>query len=168
VAVTKQKGLQAELYVAYLLSRNGFCVLMPYGEDARYDLVSEKGGVFKRIQVKHVTPRHGALEVALRSANNYQTIYYSTADVDVIAAYNPEDAKVYFIPRSEITNRSCLRLRLTDCRNGQQRRVIWAVDYEFRFDILEASSAGVAQLVEHRTCNARVGGSNPFTGLSQI
>ena len=168
MAVTKQKGLQAELYVAYLLSRHGFCVLVPYGEDARYDLVSEKHGVFKRIQVKHVTPRNGALEVAFRSANNYQTIYYSPEDVDVIAAYNPVDLKVYFIPRREIANKSCLKLRLTGCKNGQQRRVVWAADYESRFDILEASSAGVAQLVEHRTCNARVGGSNPFTGLSQV
>lgn len=37
MALTKQKGLQAELYVAHLLVRQGFTVLMPYGEDVRYD-----------------------------------------------------------------------------------------------------------------------------------
>lgn len=82
----------------------------------------------------------------------------------MIAAYNPEDCKVYFIPLSETVNKSCLSLRLTGCKNNQHRRVIWASDFEFRFDLLEINSAGVAQLVEHRTCNARVGGSSPFTG----
>ena len=143
-------------------------MLLPYGEDVRYDLVSEKNGIFKRIQVKHVTPKGGVLVVQLRSANNYQVIHYTTANVDVIAAYNPEDCKVYFIPLSETLNRNCHKLRLTGCKNNQQRRIIWAADFESRFDILEKSSAGVAQLVEHRTCNARVGGSSPFTGLYEL
>jgi hypothetical protein len=143
MAVTKQKGLQAELYVAYLLIRNGFHVLLPFGEDARYDLVSEKHGVFKRIQVKYVALKNGALEVPLRSANNHQTIYYSPADVDVIAAYNPENSKVYFIPRGEIVNKSCLKLRLADCKNGQRRHVVWAADYELKFNVLEAQGLPV-------------------------
>jgi PD-(D/E)XK endonuclease len=164
VAITKQKGLQAELYVAHLLVRHGFTVLMPYGEDVRYDLVSEKNGVFKRIQVKHVTPRGGVLEVQLRSSNNYQVIRYTPADVDVVAAFNPEDCKVYFIPLSEILNRNCLKLRLTGCKNNQRRRVVWAADFESRFDILEKDSAGVAQLVEHLICNQRAGGSSPSAG----
>jgi PD-(D/E)XK nuclease superfamily protein len=168
VAVTKQKGLQAEFFVAHLLSQHGFTALVPFGEDTRYDLVSEKRGVFKRIQVKFVAPKNGALQVQLRSANNYQTIHYSDADVDIIAAYNPENSKVYFIPLSGVDNKSTLNLRLSECKNGQQLRVIKAADYEFRFDILEESSAGVAQLVEHRTCNARVGGSSPFTGSIDI
>lgn len=164
MAITKQKGLQAELYVAHLLVRHDFTVLIPYGEDVRYDLVSEKRGVFKRIQVKYVTQKGGALEVQLRSANNHQVIRYTPADVDLIAAFNPEDYKVYFIPLAEYLNRSCLKLRLVDCKNNQQRRITRAADFEFRFDFLETDSAGVAQLVEHRTCNARVGGSSPFTG----
>ena len=143
MAVTKQKGLQAEIYVAYLLIQHGFRVLRPFGEDARYDLVSEKRGIFKRIQVKHVSLRNGTLEVPLRSANNYQTIYYSPDDIDVIAAYNPENLKVYFIPRCAITNRSCLKLRLTDCKNGQRRRVVWAADFELKFDVLEEQSMPV-------------------------
>jgi hypothetical protein len=145
MAITKQKGLQAELYVAHLLVRHGFTVLIPYGEDVRYDLVSEKNGVFKRIQVKHVTPRGGVLEVQLRSTNNYQIIRYTPKDVDVIAAFNPGDCRVYFIPLREILNRNCLKLRLTDCKNNQRRRVIWATDFESRFDILENDLAGVAQ-----------------------
>jgi hypothetical protein len=164
MALTKQKGLQAELYVAHLLVRQGFTVLVPYGEDTRYDLVSEKNGIFKRIQVKYVAQKGGALEVQLRSANNHQVIHYTPIDVDVIAAFNPEDRKVYFIPLAETLNKSCLKLRLADCKNNQQRRVVWAADFENRFDLLEKESAGVAQLVEHRTCNARVGGSSPFTG----
>ena len=88
--------------------------------------------------------------------------------MDIVAAYNPVDSKVYFIPLNEVGNRSTLNLRLVSCKNGQQLRVIKAADFEHRFDILEKPSAGVAQLVEHRTCNARVGGSSPFTGSIDI
>jgi len=56
MAITKQKGDIAEAYVIYALRQKGFNVLVPWGEDNRYDLVSEKNGVFKRIQVKYATP----------------------------------------------------------------------------------------------------------------
>lgn len=62
MALTKKKGAIAETkMLAYLIER-GFNVSIPWGEDIRYDLVSEKEGVFKRIQVKYVTPKNGCLE----------------------------------------------------------------------------------------------------------
>ena len=61
MAITKQKGDIAEAFVTFLLKQKGFTVLIPWGEDNRYDLVSEKNGVFKRIQVKYVSTRNGGL-----------------------------------------------------------------------------------------------------------
>ena len=52
MAMTKQKGDIAEAFVAYILQKNGINVLVPRGEDHRFDLVSEKNGVFKRIQYR--------------------------------------------------------------------------------------------------------------------
>ena len=34
--------------------------------------------------------------------------------------------------------------------------------------LIKTTRAGVAQLVEQRTCNAKVEGSTPFTGTSQL
>jgi hypothetical protein len=47
MAITKQKGDIAEAFVTFFLKNNGFNVLLPWGEDVRYDLVSEKHGGYK-------------------------------------------------------------------------------------------------------------------------
>lgn len=137
MAITKQKGDIAEAFITFLLKEKGFNVLVPWGEDGRYDLVTEKNGVFKRIQVKYITPRNGVLEVAIRSSNNYNIIHYSPKDVDIIAAYSPKDNKVYFIPLNSITNKRVCKLRLVPTKNRQKKKVILASDYEARFDFLE-------------------------------
>ena len=137
MALTKLKGDIAEAYIAFILKKNGFNVLTPWGEDTRYDLVSEKNGIFKRIQVKYCTPKNGVLEVAIRSANNYNIIHYSSSDIDIIAAYCPGTDRTFFIPRDAIKNRSYCKLRLTPTRNKQQKNVIMALKYESRFDFLE-------------------------------
>jgi len=137
MAITKQKGDIAEAFVTYLLKQEGFNVLIPWGEDNRYDLVAEKNGVFKRIQVKYVTPKNGALDVPIRSSNNYNIIHYSPKDIDVIAACYPKLNKVYFIPLNSIKNKSRLKLRLSPTKNKQIKYVIMASKYESRFDFLE-------------------------------
>ena len=137
MAITKQKGDIAEAFVTFLLKKNGFTVLIPWGEDNRYDLVSEKNGVFKRIQVKYVSTRNGGLEVAIRSVNNYNIIHYSSKDIDIIAAYSPEQNKVYLIPLNSVKNRSQVKLRLTPTINKQNKYVTMATKYENNFDLLE-------------------------------
>jgi hypothetical protein len=137
MALTKQKGDIAEAFVTFLLKEKGFNVLFPWGEDNRYDLVVEKGGIFKRVQVKYVSLRNGVIDVPLRSANNHSVIHYSLNDIDVVAAYCPEVRKVYFIPLDRIKNRSSFKLRLKPAKNNQKKFVVLAVDYESRFDFLK-------------------------------
>jgi hypothetical protein len=137
MAITKQKGDIAEAFVTFLLKQKGFTVLIPWGEDSRYDIVTEKNGVFKRVQVKYVTPKNGAVEIRIRSCNNYNIIHYTPKDVDIIAAYSSVDNKVYFMPLSGSKNRSLHKLRLTPAKNRQKKFVVMASKYESRFDLLE-------------------------------
>jgi Holliday junction resolvase-like predicted endonuclease len=137
VAITKQKGDIAEAFVTYLLKQNGFNVLLPWGEDNRYDLVTEKNGIFKRIQVKYATPKDGIVEVRIRSCNNYNIIHYSPKDIDIIAVYAPNQNKVYFIPLNGIKNKSVCKLRFEPTRNKQNKFIVMASKYESRFDLLE-------------------------------
>ncbi len=136
MAITKQKGDTAEAYLAYTLKQNGFNVLIPWGEDVRYDLVSEKNGIFKRIQVKHIKPRNGVLEVRFRSCNNHKVIHYSSNEVDIVAIYNEEGKKVYFIPLAD-AGRKGYKLRLTPAKNNQKKFVTLSTKYESKFDLLE-------------------------------
>lgn len=137
MAITKQKGDVAEAFVVYLLKKNGFNVLLPWGEDNRYDLVTEKKGVFKRIQVKYATPKDGTIEVRVRSCNNYNIIHYSPKDIDIIIVYSPEQSKIYIVPLDDIKNRSICKLRLEPTKNKQKKLVVMATKYESRFDFLE-------------------------------
>lgn len=137
MAITKQKGDIAEAFVTYLLKQNGFNVLIPWGEDNRYDLVSEKNGIFKRIQVKYATSKDGVVEVRARSCNNYNIIHYSPENIDIIAVYSPTQNKVYFVPLKGIKNRSVCKLRLVPTKNKQKKYVTMAFKYESRFDLLE-------------------------------
>jgi len=137
MAITKQKGDIAEAFVTYLLKQNGFNVLIPWGEDNRYDLVTEKNGVFKRIQVKYATPKNGVIEVRARSCNNYNVIHYSPKNIDIIAVYSSDQHKVYLVPFSVIKNKSTCNLRLDPAKNKQTRFVTEAIKYESRFDLLE-------------------------------
>lgn len=137
MSITKQKGEIAEAFVTYLLKQHGFNVLIPWGEDNKYDLVSEKNGIFKRIQVKYSTPKNGTVEVRIRSCNNYNIIHYSPKDIDIIAVYSSNQRKVYFIPLKGIKNRSICKLRLVPTKNKQKKYVVMASNYEARFDLLE-------------------------------
>ncbi len=124
----KTKGSIAELAVASRLMRDGWCVLVPFGENARYDLVAEKEGRFLRVQVKYVTPKDGKLYVNCRSSNNWMVIHYSAKEIDVIAAYDSRSEKVYFVPIDQI-RKSAMSLRLTDARNGQKAKVRYAKQF---------------------------------------
>ena len=135
MAITKQKGDIAEAFITYLLKEKGFNVLIPWGEDNRYDLVTEKNGVFKRVQVKYVTPKNGVIEVAIRSSNNYNIIHYSPKDIDIIAVYSPRQNKAYFIPLNSIKNKKVCKLRLAPTKNKQKKYVVMASKYEFKTNL---------------------------------
>ena len=137
MAITKQKGDIAEAFVVYILKANGFNVLIPWGEDTRYDIVSEKNGIFKRIQVKYVTQKNGYLEVAIRSCNNHSIIHYSLTDIDTIAAFDEQNQKVYFIPLNRIKNKSSFKLRLLPTKNQQNKFIHQAAEFESNFLALE-------------------------------
>ncbi|HAS85142.1 MAG TPA: hypothetical protein DCS23_03705 [Candidatus Yonathbacteria bacterium] len=124
----KKKGDVAELAVAAHCVKNGYQVLFPYGEDSRYDFVIERGGMFKRIQVKYVTPKDGALEVSCRSSNNWSVRAYSIDEIDIIGVYDSVSEEVYFIDAKIIGKRS-IKLRLSKSKNNQLKGVRLAEDY---------------------------------------
>lgn len=124
----KTKGNIAEMSVATYLIESGWHILFPVGENHRYDLVAEKDGKFIRIQVKYVTPKNGALDINCRSSNNWSVLHYTCKDIDVIAAYNSQDKRIYFVPVAMI-NYSSFKIRLDDARNNQKEKIHLAGDF---------------------------------------
>lgn len=136
MADLKRKGDFAELMVAADLARRGFRVLFPYGENCDYDLVFEREGRFERVQVKHVTPKDGVLEIKCRShsltnGKVRQTKHYTAEMIDWIAAVDPNSGQCYYVPAAELGNgMSTLTLRLSAARNNQTALVRLAANYE--------------------------------------
>jgi len=124
----KTKGSIAELAVATRLMKDGWHVLLPYGENTRYDLVAEKDNRFVRIQVKYVTPKNGVLYVNCQSSNNWSVLPYTAAEIDAIAAYNAATGDVYYIP-VESMRRTAMKLRLEPTKNHQKLHVRFAKDF---------------------------------------
>lgn len=121
----KQKGTLAELRVAACLLANGWNVLIPYGENNRYDLVAERSGKFIRIQVKYVSPSNNGLNINCASSNNWSIKTYQPEEIDYMAVYDSNSEKVYYIPVSAI-NKYKFKLRLNGSKNNQEKGVHFA------------------------------------------
>ena len=121
----KRKGSIAELAVATRLMKEGWNVLVPYGENTRYDLVAERGDRFLRIQVKYSTPKDGRLYVNCRSSNNWSILPYTAKEIDVIAIYNVRDESISFVPVAKM-RKSAMYLRLDPTKTNQRLRVRFA------------------------------------------
>lgn len=105
---SKEKGdLAVAKAISYFVEQ-GYEVLLPIGDKKKYDLVTEKDGVLKRVQCKFTTHRpEGSYVVPLRVMGGNRSYYsansYKTGDFDVLFALTG-DGDVYVIP-SEITNK---------------------------------------------------------------
>jgi len=122
---TKLKGDIGELAAAQEFLKRGWKVAFPYGENLKYDLIVEKDGVFKRVQVKAVYPRNGVLHVNCRSSNNWSVVHYKPSDFELLAAVDLETSKVYFIDSDKI-RKSCMDLRINPTKNLQNKGVNYA------------------------------------------
>jgi len=103
---TQTKGDLAELRVAAAIRKLGYTVLLPFTESQQYDLVSDIGDEFIRVQVKYASMTdNGKVKVSCygpnssKSGNN--TTFYTEDDIDGIAAFCGDTEQVYWVPIEE-------------------------------------------------------------------
>lgn len=100
---TNQKGRISELVAFAKFISLGYTVLTPINKDGVYDCIIERGGEFKRVQIKTARKAvSGSIIVPLRSTSHNRTGNtvkgYSANDVDLICGVLPENNKVYLLP----------------------------------------------------------------------
>ena len=114
-----------------LLSR-GATVLMPFGDNARYDLVVEENARFIRIQCKTARIRNGAIVFAVASSQYHRggkrRDYRGQADA--FGVFCPDNECTYIIPAHDLPLAREAKLRLTRPRNSQVKGIRWAAKYE--------------------------------------
>jgi PD-(D/E)XK endonuclease len=113
----------------------GFLVLLPFGENSRYDLVIDNGSELWRVQCKTGRLRNGSIRFKTCSSYAHhrdpamQTRHYQ-GEIDYFGVHCPETGAVYLIPISELDAKHTATLRSTPARNNQRKRVRAAKDYE--------------------------------------
>ena len=112
-------------------------VLLPFGENHRYDLLIDEGDRFIRVQCKTGRLRNGAIwfntcsytyhHPSNRGTKPYKHAYKGQADA--FGVYCPDTDRVYLVPVDEVGS-NCATLRVDPPKNNQSKRVRWAQDYE--------------------------------------
>lgn len=121
-------GERSEAAVLAALVCAGKHVLLPFGEQRRYDLAYEEGGRLVKVQCKTGWLRKGAIEFRTQSMVRGSIRDYR-ADVDLFAVYSHDLRSVYLVPVDDVPFKSRANLRLSPPKNGQQSKIRWASDY---------------------------------------
>mgnify|MGYP000471352568 FL=1 len=95
-------------------SANGYTVSIPLNDTQDYDLVIEKDGILKTVQVKSTAckSKYGKYQVALKSCGGTKGKTYKTlidTKVDLLCVIT-DNINIYVIPVKNINNRSTLNL----------------------------------------------------------
>jgi hypothetical protein len=134
MAHPKDIGDRSTLAIILALREHGFRVLLPFGENTRYDLAIERAGVFARVQCK--TGRLIAGAVCFRTASSYyhhprpkMPAKHYKGQVDYFAVFCPETGNVYLVPIDDLQPLTQASLRVEPTRNRQADRIRWAAEY---------------------------------------
>ena len=119
--------------LAYRLQ--GWAVLVPFGENTRYDLVVDRAGQLTRVQCKTGRLRAGAVIFNVCSTYghhpNPKVVRRNyVGQVDEFAVFCPETQAVYSIPVEDLPTGNRGSLRVDFPRNNQLKGVRFACAYE--------------------------------------
>jgi hypothetical protein len=144
----KAKGDRSVLAIMLALSEAGYDLLVPFGENTRYDLAIDDGSQLSRVQCKTGRLRGGAVTFNVCSTyahhpnprvirRDYQ------GQVDFFAVFCPDNRRAYLIPIAELPMRRQGRLRVDPPRNNQRVGIRFAAEFEIgelSTELCEASS----------------------------
>jgi PD-(D/E)XK nuclease superfamily protein len=131
----KAKGDRSVLAIMLALNEAGYALLVPFGENTRYDLVIDDGSRLSRVQCKTGRLRSGAVTFNVCSTYAHhpnprvvRRDYHG--QVDYFAVFCPDNRRAYLIPIAELPLRKQGRLRVDPPRNNQRLGIRFAADFE--------------------------------------
>jgi PD-(D/E)XK endonuclease len=135
VAHPKDVGDRSTLAIIFAYRLQGWDILLPFGENTRYDFVVDRHGRLDKVQCKTGRLRQGA--VVFRTCSTYghhpsparvRRDYHD--EIDEFAVFCPETSTVYSIPIEDLPARVQARLRVDPPRNNQAKGIRLARAYE--------------------------------------
>jgi len=140
MANTKAIGEISEAMILAEFLKAGIPVLMPFGDNQRYDMVVEAGGQFLSVQCKTARYRmHRDRSGAVLCFNAYSGVWgvgdhdvsrrqSYRGEVDLFAVYSPDTQQVYVLAVDKVPETE-VWLRLEPARNHQKARIRWAEEH---------------------------------------
>lgn len=135
---TKRKGNLTELQCLAAFMSQNCSVSIPYGDNDKYDFITDIDGKLYKIQVKTASLKkdtEGAINFSCRSTHlnckGVSNIKYSADDIDFFATF--WDNQCYLIPINECSTQKTLRF--TPPKSGQNKNISFATDYEIEKQI---------------------------------
>jgi hypothetical protein len=129
---SQQKGDLTEAVVIAELKRRGIPVLLPFGDNQRYDLAVETpDGAVQKLQVKTGWVTDGVVEFHTRSQHTNASghVYKDyDGDVDGFVVYVHELESAYLVYIDEFDRRISLRVEAPDQPDAS---INWADEYTF-------------------------------------
>jgi hypothetical protein len=153
----KEIGDRTTLAAMLALEAAGFKLLLPFGENIRYDLVIDDGSRLARVQCKTGRLRQGAVRFAVCSCYGHH-LHPDTArrdyhgQIDYFAIHCPEIDSVYLVPIEALSVKTEASLRVEPTRNGQRRGIRMAADYEIAQVAIRSTAALVATAGARGSC----------------
>lgn len=124
---SKQLGNIGELKTALEFAKFGIPIYFPFGDNESADLLAEFNGKLNRIQVKSTTSNNGSfVTFSLKSSMRGYDHRYTKEEVDYFTLYDAIADKLYLIP---FTTKQNLSLRITQPKNNQKARILFATDF---------------------------------------
>jgi hypothetical protein len=131
----KAKGDRSTLAIMLALYDAGDELLVPFGENTRYDLVIDDGARLARVQCKTGRLRNGGVIFSACSSyahhpNPKMVTRSYLGQIDYFAVFCPDTGVSYLIPIEDapVTRRG--KLRIDPPRNNQRVGIRFAADYE--------------------------------------
>jgi PD-(D/E)XK endonuclease len=131
----KAIGDRSTLAIMFALQTNGFDLLVPFGENTRYDLVIDDGARLARVQCKTGHIENGA--IFFRTCSSYahhpnpkRRFRDYAGDVDYFGVYCRDNGGVYLVPIEDLPTRYTGSLRIEPAKNSQRRGLRMAAEYE--------------------------------------
>lgn len=131
----KDKGNIGESVVLAEFIKRGITVSIPFGDNARYDLVADFNGRLNKIQVKYCNQKESdnhSIACPCSSCTNHtknkgKQTYKN--DIDYFAFYMVEWNVTLLVPISEIENKKEVRFRMDKPRNNNKAGIHFVDDY---------------------------------------
>lgn len=129
---TKAVGEISEAQVLAALLRSNKVILLPFGDNQRYDFVIDDDGNFFRVQCKTGRIKNGAVVFPVCSSSVHRggekKVYIN--EIEYFGIYCPDNKSCYLVPISAVQDlKHEAALRIDEPKNGQLSGIKWAKDF---------------------------------------